>query len=334
MSVPADDGGDVAGRSSSANPISCLTLVIYGVCTVVVGLFAGPDYGIAFAVITLIPLGLLAGMKLLLVNLFSKASGREAAARAAQGLCEVAICVLLIGWAAFYLFSAQDHDKPGWKAGCKRNMSRIWLNVDSFRMQHASFPAAYVSNEQGTALRSWRVSLLPYMEFGDEFRREYRFEEPWSSQHNRNVLDKYDYRREFQCASARVRGKLNSEDETSYVMIVGPGTISDGPTAVRRWNVTDGPENTILFVETTNSGIHWAEPRDLKFDEMSFRINDPDRPSISSHHPRGAYAVFCDGRVRFLKNDTDPKMVRALLTIAGGEDVSEFLKTLDEEAYY
>ncbi len=334
MSPSADDGGAIAGRGFSPRPISCLTLVIYGVCTVMVALFVGLDYGIAFAVLTLLPLGLLAGLKLWLVNVFSKTLNREPAARLAQGLCEVAIWMVLIGWAISYWFSSQNLERPRWKAGCVTSIMNMRFAAVTFCMQHRRFPAAYVSDEQGTALQSWRTSLLPYMRLSDELRREYRLEEPWDSQHNRSVLDKYDYRHQLQCDSARLRGKLNSEDETSYVMVVGPGMISDGPTAVRPWNVTDGLKNTILFVETTNSGIHWAEPRDLKFDEMSFRINDPDRPSISSHHPGGAHVAFCDGRVRFLKNDTDPKIVRALLTIAGGEDVSEFLKTLDEEAYY
>jgi hypothetical protein len=57
---------------------------------------------------------------------------------------------------------------------------------------------------------------------------------------------------------------------------------------------------------------------------MSFRINDPNRKGISSDHPGGAFAAFADGRVRFITDDLDPTLVKALTTINGGEDVSAY----------
>ena len=107
-------------------------------------------------------------------------------------------------------------------------------------------------------------------------------------------------------------------------MVTGPNTISDGPHSVGLGDIKDGSQNTIMVVEIKNSGIHWAEPRDLDFASMSFRINDPDGKGISSDHPGVAYVVFADGHVGCLSDDMDPKLVKALLTINGGEDVSEF----------
>jgi prepilin-type processing-associated H-X9-DG protein len=70
----------------------------------------------------------------------------------------------------------------------------------------------------------------------------------------------------------------------------------------------------------------WYEPRDLRVDEMSFRINDPEYIGIASRHPGGVDVAFADGGVRFLPDDTDPVAVEAMTTINGGEDVSEVLK--------
>jgi hypothetical protein len=72
--------------------------------------------------------------------------------------------------------------------------------------------------------------------------------------------------------------------------------------------------DAILVVEIVDSDIYWTEPRDLNFDEMSFRVNDRSKPSISSHHVHGAMAVFADGGVRFLDESTDPEVIRAVLT--------------------
>ena len=44
-----------------------------------------------------------------------------------------------------------------------------------------------------------------------------------------------------------------------------------------------------MVVESANSAINWMEPRDLEWDRMSFRLNDPSRPSISSNHDSGSY---------------------------------------------
>ncbi len=85
--------------------------------------------------------------------------------------------------------------------------------------------------------------------------------------------------------------------------------------------MTDGLSATIFISEIARSDIHWMEPRDLHIDRMSFQINDKTKPSISSHHRGGAHVLFADGSVRFLRDSTPPEIVRALLTIDGGEEI-------------
>ncbi len=242
------------------------------------------------------------------------------------------IWLVILAWYMFFpLLWFHGVHESNWQADCRTNLEILATAMSNYSRESGSFGSTNITDEQGDIVYSWRVSLLGSL--GEEtVLDQLDMTCRWDDAANMEILDHTGVHGHFQCPSERQACTEVEMRETSYTMIVGPGMISDGPAAVRPEEITDGLENTILFVETKDSGIHWAEPRDLEFDEMSFRINDPDRPSISSHHPGGAYVVFCDGRVRFLKNDTDPKIVRALLTIAGGEDVSEFLKTLDEEA--
>ncbi len=118
----------------------------------------------------------------------------------------------------------------------------------------------------------------------------------------------------YRCPSDRERGPL-----TNYVMIVGPRTLSNGPNSVRPAEITDGLSNTIAVVETYGLGIRWFEPRDLRVDEMSFRINDPEYFGIASRHPGGANVGFADVSVRFVPDSTDPRAIEAATTINGGE---------------
>ncbi|HEX8202046.1 MAG TPA: H-X9-DG-CTERM domain-containing protein [Isosphaeraceae bacterium] len=89
--------------------------------------------------------------------------------------------------------------------------------------------------------------------------------------------------------------------------------------------MADGPGRTILVVEVAGPSIHWMEPRDLAFDGMSFAINGTGGPAApSSRHPGGINALLADGSVRFLRQTIAPKSLRALLTVAGDDDVGEF----------
>ena len=106
-------------------------------------------------------------------------------------------------------------------------------------------------------------------------------------------------------------------------MIVGPHTLSSGAESSKIAEITDGLPNTIMIVEVADSGIPWAEPRDLQFNQLSFKTNGVKGKEISSYHPPGANVAFCDGEVRLLKNSTNPQLVKAMVTINGGESTSQ-----------
>ena len=82
-------------------------------------------------------------------------------------------------------------------------------------------------------------------------------------------------------------------------------------------------ERTILLVEIANSTIHWMEPRDLNAAEMSFVINDPGTPSISSPHPHGPGIVLANNIFVYrCQADMSPAVLKNMTTVAGGEPVA------------
>jgi hypothetical protein len=71
-----------------------------------------------------------------------------------------------------------------------------------------------------------------------------------------------------------------------------------------------------LVVEVPDGIFQWMEPKDLQFDDMTFRINDGSGRGLG-----GARVVSADGTVSTFGDDLPPEPLRAMLTASGGEKV-------------
>src|SRR5207302_618005 len=96
----------------------------------------------------------------------------------------------------------------------------------------------------------------------------------------------------------------------------GVETIWQGSRGVAVGAVKDGTSDTILIVENKGAEVHWMEPRDLSFAQMDFTLNSPNGISTRFVEPAVSMA---DGSVRALTKETTPDILRAMLTINGGE---------------
>jgi prepilin-type processing-associated H-X9-DG protein len=199
---------------------------------------------------------------------------------------------------------------------CRNNLKQWTLAFHNYHDIHRTFPLASTNETDGTRVRSWRVALTPLLD-SSPFYNEYNHDESWDTAQNRRVAATYRSP-VLWCPSQDHR---NGVLTTDYVVVCGPGTAFPDDRTTSLADITDGPENTILLMEIDRSDIYWSEPRDLRIDQMSFRINDPSRPSISSAHPGGVTVGFADGAVYRLDPSIRPETLRALLTIAGGENV-------------
>ena len=128
--------------------------------------------------------------------------------------------------------------------------------------------------------------------------------------------------------SSTCRASPPPRAKTNIVAIVGPETAFPGSNSTRVEDFADGLDKTIL-AEITASDICWLEPRDLRVEEMSFTVNDTQKPSISSSRRRGPYVVFADSIHTYqLSPLLRPETLKALTTIDGGEKM--YLGEIDE----
>lgn len=197
---------------------------------------------------------------------------------------------------------------------CASNLTLVAEAMLQYRQDHGTFPPAYFADEFGEPAHSWRVILLPYVG-AQHLYDQYDFDQPWDSDSNLNI--QWEIPDAYRC-------HLDTSDytETSYVVVHGPGHIfhQDGATKLRE--ITDGPSNTILVVETTDSYVHWMEPSDLDIELMSLYINDYGEYGVASNHGDGAHVATADGTAHFIPDDLSPDRLKAMLTRAGGESLT------------
>jgi hypothetical protein len=206
---------------------------------------------------------------------------------------------------------------PSLRGMCSNNLKQIAIALHNYHNTYGSFPPAYVADNNGRPMYSWRVLILPFIE-EQALYDQYRFDEPWDGPHNRTLADSMPS--VYRCPSEPRTNPPSTM--TSYLAVVGPETVWPGGKARSIRDVKDGTSQTLLIVESHGSGIHWMEPRDLHTGQIAREINPAHGQGICSCHPDCAGVAFVDASVRFL--EAGKKMSRsdlgALLTIAGGED--------------
>ena len=194
------------------------------------------------------------------------------------------------------------------------------LAVANYHEVHGHLPPAFIADEDGKPLLSWRVLILPYLDQQPLFEK-FDLTEAWDGPNNSKLLD--------QMPSLYRLHTINDEHTTStnYVAVVGEETVWSG-TEPRDYDfATDGTAHTLMVAEFVGHPIPWTKPEDLVFDEMDLTV-DSDKGICSVLTPPGF--VSMDGSVRYLPRDTHPETVRALLTANGGEEApTKFLSYHD-----
>jgi len=246
---------------------------------------------------------------------------RERRAVFTVGELLVAIAIILV--LITFLQPARSRARPAArKAQCRNNLKQIAIALHNYHDAHGSFPPAYIADEDGRPMHSWRVLILPYLDQKALY-EEYDFDEPWDGPDNSRLAAVEGYL--FQCPEEQ----LGMIPVTSYVAVAGPNSMWPGGNPTSFGDCADDPDNTLLVVEVANSGINWMEPRDLDISEITPQVNPKNGRGISSLHagsksprkPCGAHAAFVDGSVRFLPENTRPEQLRAMLIRSDGEPV-------------
>jgi uncharacterized protein DUF1559 len=188
------------------------------------------------------------------------------------------------------------------------NMKQIALAMLTHHDTFKEFPAQAITDDAGKPLLSWRVKLLPFVEESALY-KQFHLDEPWDSPHNKQLIERMPQ------IYARPNGDAGS-GMTNYLAPVGEGTMWKAGKGTRLAGIRDGSSNTIMAVEVDDeAAVPWTKPADWEFD-----ANDPMQ-GVGNTRPGGFLAGLADGSVHLIENGIDPDVLKALITMAGGEQV-------------
>ncbi len=105
-----------------------------------------------------------------------------------NGMITLLVVIVVIGILIGLLLPAvQSARESAPCAQCSNNMHNITLALLNYEAKFHSFPPAYVADKNGRPMHSWRVLILPFLEYDDLY-KQYNFNEPWDGPNNRKLL--------------------------------------------------------------------------------------------------------------------------------------------------
>lgn len=184
-------------------------------------------------------------------------------------------------------------------------LRQIGLAVHNFESVYKMMPGGVDPGQPKPKQLSWRVYLLPF--FGDpastQLFQEFKFDEPWDSEHNSKLIAKMPDMYRFSKAQV-------AAGHTVVQMPLGPGLIREEGKSIRFSNITDGLSNTLLIaLSTDEAAVPWTKPEDFNpLENLELIRSDNGK------------MIYCQADGRVLDEPRmPPEKLKSMLTIAGGE---------------
>ncbi|MES2792466.1 MAG: DUF1559 domain-containing protein [Planctomycetota bacterium] len=211
----------------------------------------------------------------------------------------------------------------------RKHLQQIGMATAAYVQQQHSYPSGGLYKEVGGGknpepLHGWMTLLLPHLPEGSGLAKHIDLNKPYSDLANRPVMSQTVT--SFLAAGGNtelVQGKFGP---AHFAGVGGLLNLPDGGVAhagifdinseTNSDDIVDGLSNTMIAGEISTNDPAWGEPHNWR--QIGKGLNrDPEGFGNARHN--GAMFLMADGSVRFLPNNTAPKVLQALST-RDGED--------------
>lgn len=229
------------------------------------------------------------------------------------------IMIVLIGLCPILIPEALCNDRF---VICQGNLKQIAVGLYNYADTYGRFPPAWTVDSQGKPLHSWRVLILPYLQYQFLYNK-IRLPEPWDSEYNRQFHDQMPP--VFQCQENEQHGlfvlcapvfpHLKPKGKCSYSIVIGKDSLFS-ETGTRLYQKNKGliSDKTIMLIERIVP-ICWMDPSsELTLETVSEGINCRI-DGAGSVHNKGCLAAMTDGTIQKLDDDISLDQLKKLLTL-------------------
>lgn len=206
------------------------------------------------------------------------------------------------------IFGLNISMQTAWVNQCTQNLQVIRQGFEKYREEHGVYPPAWTADAEGRLLHSWRVLILPYLG-EEELYTQISLDEPWNGPLNRKLHNKMPLI--YRCPS----NPSATDSTTTYTLIVGNPAFPDGPVSLKEEDIKDAKKSTVLVTER-RTPVSWMKPEEVLLENANFE----SPKGLGSHHGlAGVNAIYFDGSVRYVRREIRSNILRAMLTLSGGE---------------
>ncbi|PQO31751.1 DUF1559 domain-containing protein [Blastopirellula marina] len=220
--------------------------------------------------------------------------GKKPTNRVIEMFVVVGVVVLLI---AILLPAVQRaREMTASRLSNNRGLKSIGLALHNYHEIYGVLPPAYVTDENGKPLYSWRVLLLPLLE-EEQLYAEFELDKAWNEGHNRTLIERmpavYRHHESFETPTGGQTRLLALVDEVEGRTMFLPGQSRSFGQFSREL------DQCALAIDHPDFSCTWSEPRDVAPRDLLRRKGFVWPGPQES----GVYLMFGDSSVRRIEQE-------------------------------
>ena len=233
---------------------------------------------------------------------------RKSYAALISGLLIAVLTIILAIGTIFWLQKVEAEHR----AVSKNHLKQIALAMNNYHDTYSTFPPGGTQTGDGKPYLSWQTSLLPYIKQAPLYNKV-NFSQPWNHPQNyvlfKSKVDTY--------LNPAIEQTVSAEG-LALTHYAGNKLVLKTNGFMNYRHIKDGTANTILAVEVAENFKPWGDPTNTV--EPAEVFGSGKKSSFTG----GSHFLISDGSVRFVTDQIDPELLKALSTPMGRERMDKF----------